>query len=129
MRLKRRAFLQNCLLCTTAAVIGVSGLAAVEQTSSGSESDLIARMTWMNPLVFWHRFGKKIQVHTGAKTDFWREPPGGTSGSAFEYRACAYKGSHEEGLHNTRAQSSARPKPSFGVPPRREAVLQNLEIS
>ena len=73
MRFERRAFLQNSLLWTAAAAIDVSSSAETAQTSLGSE--LIARMSWMNPPVSWHRSGDKIRVHTGAKTDFWREPP------------------------------------------------------
>jgi uncharacterized protein len=73
MRFERRAFLQKSLLWTAAAAIDVPVMAETARTSS--ELDLIARMTWMNPPVSWHRSGDKIQVHTGAKTDFWREPP------------------------------------------------------
>ena len=32
-------------------------------------------MKWMNPPASWRRLDGKIVVHSGAKTDFWREPP------------------------------------------------------
>ncbi len=74
MHPERRIFLRNSLLATCAAAIGMPTSAEAPQ-SALANSDLVGRMKWLNPPASWHRAGERILVHTGGKTDFWREPP------------------------------------------------------
>ena len=81
MHSERRAFLKKSLLLTGATLISRSILAEVPQATSNLGSDLITRMTWLNPPASWSKSGNKVLVRSAPKSDFWREPPDDFRGS------------------------------------------------
>ena len=68
----RRAFLQQALLATCAALSRPT-LAAAARTRSSESNDVLARMNWMNPPASFNRSEGKLVVRSRAKTDFWRK--------------------------------------------------------
>ena len=73
MHFDRRTFLQQSVLLTGATLWSGPVLTEVPQAGAGANSDLIARMKWMNEPASWNRSGDKLVVRSRAKTDFWRK--------------------------------------------------------
>jgi len=72
VHLRRRAFLQQCLVTTCA---GLSGpmLAQVASGTGQPRGDLLEHMTWFNEPAKWNKSNGKLVVQGRAKTDFWRK--------------------------------------------------------
>jgi regulation of enolase protein 1 (concanavalin A-like superfamily) len=69
----RRAFLRTSLILGSAALLGKRVVAQASPTPAVQETELLARMSWMNEPASSKLSGTQLLVHSRPKTDFWRK--------------------------------------------------------